>query len=74
MVDAIIREIRRMRDKASKEIRRDPEAARLKLMREVMAMASNVVYTGPHTFTADFTVPDNTRKKQRIRPKKNCSK
>ena len=74
MVDAIIREIRRIRDKGSREMRRDPGAYLDRIHREVMAMASNVVRTGPHTFTADYTVPDTTRKKQRIRPKKNCNK
>jgi hypothetical protein len=67
MLDPIIREIRLLRAKRSKELRRDPHRAIEESQRKVLAMATDLVQTGPHTFRATFKVPDDTRRKQRIR-------
>jgi hypothetical protein len=63
MLDPIIREIRRLRAKRSKELARDPRKAMEETNRKVLAMASNIVRTGPHTFRATFTLPGEQKKR-----------
>ena len=53
-MDPITREIRLIRAKRYKEIRRNPERASENCTRRVMAMASNVVYHAPNMFTATY--------------------
>ena len=67
MLDPIIREIRLVRAKLSKEIRRNPRKSREDCMRKVLAMATDLVQTGPHTYRATYKLPDDTRRKQRLR-------
>jgi hypothetical protein len=67
MLDPIIREIRLVRAKLSKEIRRNPRKAREECIRKVLAMATNLEQTGPHSYRATYKLPDDTRRKQRIR-------
>ena len=67
MLDPIIREIRLLRAKRSKELRREPHRAIEESQRKVFEMATDLVRTGPHSYRATYKVPDDTRRKQRIR-------
>jgi hypothetical protein len=65
MIDPIIREIRQLRAKRSKELNRDPRKAMENSAREERAMATNVVWTGPNTYRATFKLPLATRRQRK---------
>jgi hypothetical protein len=67
MLDPVIKEIRRMRLKRSEELARDPVKAREETERKVLAMATHVVQTGPHTYRATFNIPTEPKKKPKKR-------
>ena len=74
-----VQEIRKLRDKWAKEYWRDPQKFLEERERRFAAMVTNVVRTGPLTFTATIKPlvvekkktrkRPEIRKKQRIRPR-----
>jgi hypothetical protein len=63
MKDPIISEIRRLRALRSIELAQDVRKATQNSSRKVFAMATNVVWTGPHSYRATFRLPSETNDK-----------
>jgi hypothetical protein len=57
MKDPILREIRRVRAQRCIELARDVRKAMEDSSREVREMATDVVWTGPHSYRANFKLP-----------------